>query len=458
MPSYASRPFERTYGESIITLFQPKNSKSGSIYYRLALPGRPRLEGKLKATIWPDEPRTIDMTKIERHRVWNAVDAEITRLLVEESDRASKGLLPARKKITLVDVAEKWVATLEQDVEQGHATESALINRRGFIEHYVKKYTPFRTKNIADIDDTAIGDWARWRDAYWISGPGSRLENAALRKRMEGKRVSKNSRNKHVTYLTDIYEFAIGKKMFVRKNMPLLKQKERSRGYVPTASDHARPMVDDNDWKKLLETVPRWLDLAKTEHHRRERGLTWCLAITLRSYGLRVAEAYALQWWRLKLDASEITIDVPPVGGERKRHPRDVRPLPSFAAISDEVLRVDLPALHKEHFGKEPGSHDRLFKLANNEDFAKHFLRLLNLAGLLHAANGARRSLGSFRHSAITELLLAGVPTGIVVKWAGTSLVMLDQHYSKIIVARDAQSEWQRLRERAATSPVRLVA
>ena len=71
--------------------------------------------------------------------------------------------------------------------------------------------------------------------------------------------------------------------------------------------------------------------------------------------------------------------------------------------------------------------------------FNDRFDKLLRYAGLLHDKTGQKRSLYSLRHTYATQALLAGTDIHTLAKQMGTSVRMLEQHYSKLTATMAAE-------------------
>lgn len=479
MPAYARPPFKRVIGDTSLYLFQLKYSRTPTIYYRLKLGEHPRVEGRLKATV----DSVIEMREVQRHTVWPEIDAEITRLIIGQQDRAAEGLPIGPTIYTVADVVERWLDTIEMDVEHDHATKSALINREGFVKHYVRKYEPWQTMDIAKVRDADIEEWAKWRDAYWINGPGSELDKTefkrgqdrrgvlALWKRMNGKYPLRSTVAKHVTFWTDIFEFAVAEKLILRASIPLLKPRKRSRGSNNRRVGIETQVIDAEMWAKLAEAAPKWIELGAPIQRYHEKGyllrtypdnrparrIVWAMMIVMRAYGLRTAEAMALKWSMVEtkdvFGRQEKVVTAPHVGGERKGHRREIEAIPAFADLANDMLSRELPeaigALHYKDGVYVPGKSTPVFPITA-ADAGKWFHSLVAFAGVEQDASGASLKLGSLRHSALSDMLLSDVPPAVVAKWGGTSIQMLDAHYSKLMVRRDASAIWARLRKEAA--------
>ncbi len=67
------------------------------------------------------------------------------------------------------------------------------------------------------------------------------------------------------------------------------------------------------------------------------------------------------------------------------------------------------------------------------------FERLVRDAGLLTNSVGERRTLYSLRHTYATAELLAGTDIHTLAKQMGTSVLMLERHYSKLTATMAAE-------------------
>ena len=87
----------------------------------------------------------------------------------------------------------------------------------------------------------------------------------------------------------------------------------------------------------------------------------------------------------------------------------------------DQVLSAKLPVrLFRYSTGQQPYEFNTVFR------------RLLTSSGLLRDSQGPTRTLYSLRHTYATAELLAGTDIHTLAKQMGTSVVMLERHYSKL--------------------------
>ena len=77
----------------------------------------------------------------------------------------------------------------------------------------------------------------------------------------------------------------------------------------------------------------------------------------------------------------------------------------------------------------------RVFRAADGTTFTRldsTWNNLMRDSGLLKSATGERRSLYSLRHTYATFALADGVPIHTLAKQMGTSVGMIERHYSKL--------------------------
>jgi integrase len=83
-----------------------------------------------------------------------------------------------------------------------------------------------------------------------------------------------------------------------------------------------------------------------------------------------------------------------------------------------------------------------VFRYRNNTqpvDLNKIFARLLREMNIEFGVNGNNRTLYSLRHTYATFELLAGTDIHTLARQMGTSIAMLEQHYSKLTATMAAE-------------------
>ncbi|EME72042.1 hypothetical protein H261_00645 [Paramagnetospirillum caucaseum] len=121
-----------------------------------------------------------------------------------------------------------------------------------------------------------------------------------------------------------------------------------------------------------------------------------------------------------------------------RKHIRTVTPQSGFRSVIDNLKK----AYH--HFDEHEVTEDDFVfhdkDRTPNRNTAKPFVELLDAAKF---ARGARYkshyALGSFRHTFITDRLYERQDLGFVSRWTGTSIEMIDRHYSHVLSEMEHQ-------------------
>ncbi|BAE52083.1 tyrosine-type recombinase/integrase [Paramagnetospirillum magneticum] len=115
-----------------------------------------------------------------------------------------------------------------------------------------------------------------------------------------------------------------------------------------------------------------------------------------------------------------------------RKHLRTVTPQSGFKSIVDNLKKA------YAHFDKyEVTEDDFVFHDKDgtmNRNTAKPFIELLDAAKFSRGVRyKSHYALGSFRHTFITDRLYERQDLGFVSRWTGTSIEMIDRHYSHVL-------------------------
>ena len=109
-----------------------------------------------------------------------------------------------------------------------------------------------------------------------------------------------------------------------------------------------------------------------------------------------------------------------------------------------ERIKSRFPELCERKIGEMRDVDVPVFRLGDRsvpKDLHGAFEILLREAGLLHDSNGNRRSLYSLRHTYATfQILYSGIDLHTLAKNMGTSIGMLEKHYSHLEVLQRADA------------------
>lgn len=456
-----------------LVLFQPESVKgSAKFYYRITLPGHPRQEGLLAKEFaysdkhhgyltneWPF--RDIQETLDAGGRPPDPVVLFAERLVYRLRERVGKGATLTTTRIpTMLKAGERFVDYLDDEFENGRIGKEHHKHYAGFVRRYVVGYPEFARLAVNEVTEEHLAQWQRWRDLYWIEGPGREIDKIPYER--GGKKMFRtvtdedrtaptaSTKSKERVYLTAVFHFAVDNKWMERRAIP---RHDFSRSTITPATK--RPAFSRPQWNRLRAFAEStWLNPAKLMgDSRRTRQLCWWYAVTLRAFGLRAAEGYALKFQNVLEDVDPqgtplVLIHVPWIKTEA--HERQVEPIFRFAEEMREVLLVKLPAFYDREYGFKPLPEDPLWMHPNRTpilSFYRGFESLLEDAGMTTDAEGNAFSLTSLRHSAITEEIeTTELNVGIIADWAGTSIQMIQKHYSQPLTVRARRAEMERQR------------
>ena len=197
----------------------------------------------------------------------------------------------------------------------------------------------------------------------------------------------------------------------------------------------ARPAFSDDELKTLFAFIPSWIESSYTERTKQMRVLCSAYIEFLLNTGIRHGtEALPLRWKHLQWHWI----------GEKKYLRVWVcgKTGPRYLIAKNEVLGVlerlmiyqSLP--YQTMDSLIDAKLDRLiFRLATGEQISNMeniFRNLMKQSGLMFDSGGQRRTLYSLRHTYATKALAKSVDIHTLARQMGTSVLMLEKHYSKI--------------------------
>ncbi len=466
MPAYATEWHDDT--NQLILFQRPSARGQGRFYFRLQIPGQPRKEG-LVASEFRYSPmhlasagREFNFESVKRNGPPDEIIEFGKRILYRYREQIGKGKrLSPRRTPTLVEAAERYLDDLLELQGQGQVSWTKYEHHRSFIHRYVAQYDLFTKKPIDEVDTVDLMIWQRWRDTYWVSGPG--VEFDVIESMRNGKpyvrRITAKektipaatTKSKEWSYLRAVFKFA-------RRNRHVTSIPDHSPTTTdtPSSASSPTPHFTQPDWKHLTETVPDWLNPPKlVGDNRRFRQLCWWFCLTLRAYGLRVAEGYQLKFSSLLPDvypdSDEIFLKLRVNAVKSKVRPRTVEPIDHMRTEITDLLMNKLPAYYEAQYGRKPAKSDPLWMHSDGSailSLASSFDSLLEQAKMTHDAYGHDFDLTSIRHTTITEEIeTTDLNPGVIATWAGTSIAMLDKTYNHALGVRARRQERER-RER----------
>lgn len=197
----------------------------------------------------------------------------------------------------------------------------------------------------------------------------------------------------------------------------------------------ARPAFTDQELEVLIAFVPSWIDSSYTPRTRLMRVLCGAYIEFLVNTGIRHGtEALPLRWkhlqWHWIGEKKYLRIWV-----SGKTGPRYLIAKNEVIAVLERLMRgqdlsyATLDALIEAKLDK------LIFRLTTGEQISNMeniFRNLMKHSGLMYDSGGQRRTLYSLRHTYATRALAKGVDIHTLARQMGTSVLMIEKHYSKI--------------------------
>ncbi|OAN46298.1 hypothetical protein [Magnetospirillum moscoviense] len=466
MPTYVNEWHDDTRQ---LTLFQrPSVHERGRFYYRLQIAGQARKEGLVAAEFQysplhlASAGRQFDFESVRRNGPPEEIVEFGKRILYKYREQVGKGKrLNPRRTPTVSEAAKAYLDDLLALHDLGRVSWTKYEHHRCFLARYVASYEPFTKRPIDEIDFVDLTEWQRWRDTYWLTGPGASID--AIESVRGGKpfvrKISPKektiptatSKSKEWGYLKAVFKFARSE-----RHLSTIPDHVPTTPETPSSPSRVTPYFTAQDWKHLTESTTIWLNPAKLPgDNRRIRQLCWWFCLVLRAYGLRVAEGYQLKFRSLLHDVipgtEDMYVKLQVNAVKSKVHPRSVEPIDSMRAEITNLLMKRLPAFYQEQYGRWPASTDPLWMHSDGSairTFEGSFDSLLKHAKMTHDVYGHDYDLTSIRHTTITdEIETTDLSVGVIATWAGTSINMLDKTYNHATTTRARRQERER-RER----------
>lgn len=321
-------------------------------------------------------------------------------LRMEWQVKADTGTLTSSKRFR--DVAEKAITRMEQELSMG----GGKVVYRDYVNALRKYHVPFFDRTyITSIDLPKLNEFNLWRT------------------KLAGKQLSKSTILNHNAAMNMVFKEAIANQWMHPLQVPELSN-------VGTAGGR-RASFTPEEYERVCEEIARMEQNSRKEVTRQIRRLLFYYMEFAINSGLRPgSELDQLTWGDIRIESQD----------HRMRFFLTVRKgkTTKFTGTREVVCNANIydtvRALTSDFPNRKPT--DLLFRLldgSTTNELGRTFRAALDNLGLKDSAHGTR-TLYSLRHSYITwELMAQRVSIEVLAKQCGTSIAMIEQHYSHVI-------------------------
>lgn len=404
-----------TLREGRIKVFKRDGALKGIWHYRLKI--RNKSGSVFRSTKTPDLHEAIEIAQTEYD--------EISYLVKQGLD---------------VETDLKFRKVWDRFCSAHQVKQSSVHRRKLYDGNGMRYFLPFfGDKRIGEIRDATIDEYWTWRLAYWskqLDAPATaRVTPAHKTLQMEAQ------------MLKQVFVWAVRKGYIQRVPFIALPIKR------PSISTR-RPDFNRDEWTTLRKRLRKWCEEKQDATHgphavaAKHRQLFHEYVLFMCNSGLRPNEARQLRWGDIvpiKKDANgnkQIEISVP-IG---KTGTRSCVPTSAGARYLDRIKKS-----RSQHL--EPT--DFVFCYENGKPISvatmsTKFSRFLADTDLERDRDQRRRTLYSLRHSYATFRLLQGVDVLDLAQNMGTSVQMIEQHYSHLKPVQRADIHAKKVEIRSA--------
>ncbi len=335
--------------------------------------------------------------------------------IVLEGKYLEKHGLPTQSR-KFASVAKIAVARMQAALDQS-AGKTVYTHYIGALENYLTPY--FGNHNVSSIDNALLKSFATWRAATMKHAPKA------------------STINTHNAALNRVFDVALELGYMNKTQVPVLINKTRD-------SDR-RPDFTLDEYTELFKHMRSWVKKGRTSKSVNMRELLRDYVLILTNTGMRHGtESMGLKWKNvsefIEGDYKYIAIWVDGKTGKRELIARH--------RCATYLQRIHKRAEDLKHLAWDEllaaGRDEYVFRLpdgSRTNSLNQTFEALLIDAGLLQDRNtNQNRTLYSLRHTYATLSLIRGaVEPHVLARQMGTSILMIDKHYSHLIPRQRAR-------------------
>ena len=320
------------------------------------------------------------------------------------------------EKRGLAVVSKKFKAIAEVVSSNFKAEVKAGTGKKSYADYYraIDSYLiPFFGKhNIDNITPSLISEFHRWRTEH------------------VGYELKSSTQNNHNAALNAVFDYAIEKKEMTESQRPSLKN--------TGAIGESRGIFSTDELIELQQFIQKWATQTDKPKSRMMRELLGLYVAFVACTGVRPGtETKELKWKHIefiqKPSMRVIHITLP----QGKRGTRTLIARNELWPLLDKLRQLqpeykDLTL--EELIAKKADAH--IFRLTDGTmpyNLIHTFAACLTAAGMSKGdKDGKDRSLYSLRHYYATQRILEGVSFGQLANQMGTSVLMIERHYSHL--------------------------
>ncbi|MDH1316213.1 site-specific integrase [Shewanella xiamenensis] len=336
------------------------------------------------------------------------------RLQVEFEFMDEHNIIVSSKRFR--DVADKIIQVMKDIIEKDEEKDKDKDKDKDkqnpkkhklttYIQVLRKYHIPFFDRTyITSIDSDKLREFDKWRIEQF------------------GREPAKSTLLNHNAAMQLVFKEAVDQKWMLAAQVPSLSTK----GVESQRRAHFTP----EEYEKAFDAVVALEENSRKEKTRQIRELLIDYMEFAVYTGIRAGtEMDNLTWGDIRFQTNGIAVQffITVTKGKTIKHTgtREI--------VCREEILSSLQSLRERFPNRKPT--DKLFRLADGNttnELTKTFEKALKNAGLKNSPHGDR-SLYSLRHSYITWQLLAGVNMEVLAKQCGTSVAMIEKHYSHVI-------------------------
>jgi integrase len=292
------------------------------------------------------------------------------------------------------------------------------VNEKNFKKHIDtlrQLHIPFFGKySIREIDEALLGEFDKWREEKLKRVP------------------AKNTIKKHNAAMQRVLDEAVIQKYITQTELPALTNNGRSGA--------RRAAFKKTEYKQIVKAAKEWIEESPRKDTQYIREMLYYYIQVAANTGIRPGTEMENLTWD---DVNHVENEGKAYSSLTVRKGKTTNYTGTReVVVKDEIDDLIIDDLYEfcdsnDGIGDKSISGDlsgKMFSLKRTDVLGKNFVKLLKRLGLEKDAHG-NRSLYSLRHSYITWELQNGTDLRAIAAQCGTSIEMIERHYSHVVPA-----------------------